>query len=119
MLELLSNARAELNISDMQVEHWNPEIDGPLSEDALRQKLSGHGYDVTRYVYPPGTHFSDHTHEIDKLDAVLSGRFRMTLGGQSVVLQAGDCLFVPRGAMHSAEVLGEEPVVSLDATRSG
>ncbi|MFQ5757145.1 MAG: cupin domain-containing protein [Acidiferrobacterales bacterium] len=103
----------------MQVEHWIPETDGPLSEDALRHKLSGRGYDVTRDVYPPGTYFSDHTHEIDKLDAVLSGRFRMTLGSQSVVLQAGDCLFVPRGAVHSAEVLGEEPVVSLDATRSG
>ena len=29
--------------------------------------------------------------------------------------EAGDCLFVPRGVTHSAEVVGEEPVVSLDA----
>lgn len=35
--------------------------------------------------------------------------------GQEVILEAGDCLAVPRGAGHSAEVVGSEPVVSLDA----
>lgn len=103
----------------MQVEQWSLEIDGPLSEETLCRKLSDKGYEVTRYVYPPGSYFSDHPHEIDKLDAVLCGRFRMTLGGQSVVLQAGDCLFVPRGVVHSAAVIGDEPVVSLDASKSG
>ncbi|MFQ5458900.1 MAG: cupin domain-containing protein, partial [Myxococcota bacterium] len=46
-----------------------------------------------------------------------SGRFRMTMNGASVVLGAGDCLAVPRGTVHSAEVVGDEPVVSLDAIR--
>ncbi len=101
----------------MQIHHWHTEADGPLTEKALRKKLSDRGYDVTRYVYPPGTYFPDHSHEVDKMDAVLSGRFRMTIGDQSVVLEAGDWLFVPRGATHSAEVVGDEPVVSLDATR--
>jgi mannose-6-phosphate isomerase-like protein (cupin superfamily) len=63
-------------------------------------------------------HRPDHTHGSDKIDAVVSGRFRMTLDGHAMVLEAGDCLAVPRGAVHSAEVVGEEPVVSLDATRS-
>jgi quercetin dioxygenase-like cupin family protein len=101
----------------MSVEKWNPDQDGPLSEKALRQKLGQRGYRVTRYVYPPGTIFPEHTHSIDKIDGVLSGRFRMILEGQGVILEAGDCLAVPRGAVHSAEVLGDEPVVSLDAIR--
>jgi len=29
----------------------------------------------------------------------------------------GDALAVPAGTVHSAEVLGDEPVVSLDAVR--
>jgi quercetin dioxygenase-like cupin family protein len=103
----------------MTVEHWDPEKEGPLTEGALRRKLAERGYSVTRYVYPPGTYFSDHTHGVDKIDAVLSGRFRMTMGGQSVVLEAGDCLYVPRGAVHSAEVVGNESVVSLDAVKMG
>lgn len=101
----------------MAVEKWNAERDGPFSETALRQKLEQRGYCVTRYVYPPGTHFPEHTHGIDKIDAVVSGRFRMRMGGQEVVLEAGDSLAVPRGTVHSAEVVGEEPVVSLDATK--
>lgn len=101
----------------MGVEHWDEKRDGPLSEQAMRRKLEQLGYDVSRYVYPAGTRFPGHTHGVDKIDGVLAGRFRMTLGAETVVLEPGDCLFVPRGAIHSAEVVGDEPVVSLDATK--
>ena len=101
----------------MPVERWEPERDGPLSERALRENLERKGYRVSRYVYPPGTYFPDHTHSVDKIDAVVSGRFRLTLERESVVLEAGDAIGVRRGAVHSAEVVGNEPVVSLDAVR--
>lgn len=101
----------------MNIERWNPENDGPLNEPALRNKLERLGYRVSRYVYPPGTYFATHTHEVDKMDAVLSGRFRITMGGKSVVLGPGDAVEVPRGAGHSAEVIGNETVVSLDAVK--
>lgn len=101
----------------MAVEHWDDEVDGPFSEAALRRKLEARGYSVSRYVYSPGTYFPDHTHGVDKIDGVVSGRFRMTMGGAALILEAGDCLAVPSGAVHSAEVVGDEPVVSLDAVR--
>ena len=75
------------------------------------------GYRVTRTVYEPGTVFREHTHPVDKIDAVLSGRFRMTTPRGEVTLEAGDLLAVPRGLVHRAEVVGDEAVVSLDATR--
>ena len=102
----------------MSIEHWDPERDGALSESALRAKLEARGYQVTRYVYPPGTVFPPHSHGVDKIDAVMSGQFKMTMRGESVVLEAGDCLAVPRGEVHSAEVVGDQPVVSLDAVRN-
>ena len=101
----------------MRVEKWDAVRDGPLSEEAMQEKLEALGYSVARYVYPPGTYFPDHTHEINKMDAVLSGRFRMTVLNESAILEAGDCLAVPSDTVHSAEVIGDEPVVSLDATR--
>lgn len=101
----------------MQVEHWDSDRDGALSEAALRRKLEARGYQVSRYVYPPGTYFPDHVHGVDKIDAVLSGRFRMTMSGQEAVLEAGDMLAVPKHVMHTAEVVGEDPVISLDAVR--
>jgi quercetin dioxygenase-like cupin family protein len=41
----------------------------------------------------------------------------MTTAEGGVVLEAGDMLAVPRGTVHRAEVLGDQAVVSLDATR--
>ena len=102
----------------MPVERWDPAKDGPFSEQALRKKLETKGYHVSRYVYPPGTYFPDHTHEIDKIDAVVSGQFRMSTPAGSVILKAGDALPVPKGTVHSAEVVGNRSVVSLDATKS-
>lgn len=101
----------------IEVERWDEARDGPPTEPAVRRELERRGYAVSRYVYPPGTRFPEHTHDIDKIDAVLSGRLRMSLHGESVVLTAGDMLPVPRGTPHAAEVVGDEPVVSLDATR--
>ena len=68
-------------------------------------------------MYPPGTVFVTHTHDADKIDAVVSGRFALSIEDEEVVLEAGDALEVPRGVPHRAEVVGEDPVVSLDATR--
>ena len=101
----------------IEPQHWNPEVDGELTEDKLYAKLVARGYRVARYVYPPGTYFPDHDHPVDKIDAVISGRFRMTMWGQSVILEAGDWIEVPQGVTHSAEVVGLDPVVSLDAVK--
>jgi len=98
--------------------HWNEDHDGLLTEAALRNKLEAMGYRVSRYSYPPGTYFPPHSHEVDKIDAVLAGRFRMEMNGHNVILEAGDRLAVPRGEVHSAEVIGNTTVVSLDAVKN-
>lgn len=100
----------------MKVDHWQAE-DGSLTEQALRNKLQRLGYSVSCYVYPPGTYFPDHTHATDKIDAVIAGQLRIAMGDDSVILKAGDFIQVPRGAVHSAEVIGDQPVVSLDAVK--
>lgn len=97
--------------------HWEPARDGPLTEAAMRSRLEAMGYRVTRYIYPAGTRFPAHDHDVDKIDGVLSGRFRMTLGDETLILGAGDMLEVPAHARHSAEMVGDAPVLSLDAVR--
>lgn len=99
------------------IEAWDPAVDGELNERNMRRKLEARGYRVNRYVYSPGACFPPHRHEIDKIDGVLAGRLRVTMRGQTLELTAGDCLAVPRGEMHSAEVAGYAPVISLDAVR--
>jgi quercetin dioxygenase-like cupin family protein len=99
------------------VRRWNEAVDGLLSEAAVRAKLEALGYRVARYTYEAGSVFPDHTHGADKIDAVISGRFRLVVGGHLSMLGPGDWIEVPRGAVHSAAVIGAEPVVSLDAIK--
>lgn len=99
------------------LERWDFEKSGEPDEGQLRQRLEAMGYRVSRYVYPPGTAFPPHTHGVDKIDVVLSGQFEMTIQGESVILGRGDWLVVPRGVVHSAAVIGDQAVVSLDAIR--
>lgn len=101
----------------MAVHRWNTALDGDFSEAALRRKLEAQGYSLARYVYAPGTVFPDHKHGVDKVDAVISGRFRLVIGGHVAMLGPGEWVDVPRGVTHNAVVIGEEPVVSLDAVR--
>jgi len=100
----------------MAVQRWNA-ADGPVTEAALRAKLESHGYRIAKYVYEPGTVFPDHTHGVDKIDAVVSGRFRLVVGGHLAVLGPGDWVAIPRGSVHSAAVVGDDPVVTLDAVK--
>ena len=55
--------------------------------------------------------------DIDKKDTVISGQFRMTAAGKEFILGPGDMLLVPANTVHTAEVVGKTPVVSLDATK--
>jgi quercetin dioxygenase-like cupin family protein len=100
----------------MAIQRWNA-ADGPLSESALRAKLESLGYRVAKYTYGPGTVFPDHKHDVDKIDAVLSGRFRLVVRGHMKVLGPGEWIEIPRGTVHNASVMGDEPVVSLDAVK--
>ncbi len=101
----------------MAIDHWNEDVEGPFSEEALRRKLERRGFRVERCVYAPGTVFPEHAHEIDRLSGVVSGRLRLKLEGRAYVLEAGDCLAVPRAVVHGAEVVGDGSVVCLDAEK--
>jgi quercetin dioxygenase-like cupin family protein len=101
----------------MKLNKWNPETEGALTETALTDKLEKLGYRCTCYTYPRGTVFPEHSHSMDKIDAVLKGKFRITSSGFSHVLEPGDYVFVPANITHRAEVVGDECVVSLDAIK--
>jgi quercetin dioxygenase-like cupin family protein/Tfp pilus assembly protein PilZ len=101
----------------LKLQRWDTSREGPPTEKALRARLEKRGYRVSRHVYPPGAFFPEHVHQVDKIDAVVSGQFLVRLRDVEVLLQPGDLIPIPRGVFHSAEVVGEEPVVSLDGIK--
>ena len=101
---------------DERTKRWDEAADDPFSEAAAVRKLEAAGYRVARYGYPPGTLFPPHTHGYDKVNLVVSGRFRMEMGGESRVLDAGESIFVPAGAVHAAATVGDEVAICLDAS---
>lgn len=101
----------------MRLNRWDEAKDGELGLDTFTRKLERLGYKVTRYVYPPGTYFAPHRHPMDKMDAVFSGRFRVSMEGETAVLGPGEAVRIPKGVEHSAEVVGDEVVVSLDGVK--
>lgn len=104
--------------SPMKIRHWDPDIDGPMSPETVCQRLEAMGYTCTCYTYAPGTIFPEHTHTVDKIDVVIKGRFMINMDGENGLLRDGDYVFIPRGKLHRAAVVGDEDVVSIDATRS-
>ena len=100
----------------MEIEHWKKAW-GELNEKNMRKVLESKGYGVVKYVYPPGTYFPNHTHAFDKMDTVLKGKFKIEALGKKLILSAGDILYVPAGTIHNAEVIGDEEVISLDASK--
>nr|CRH04786.1 Conserved protein of unknown function [Candidatus Magnetococcus massalia] len=86
---------------------------------SMAQAIRDAGYTPSEYRYPPGTYFPPHTHNVAKIVAVCSGRFSLELSGERVTLEPLQGVLVPAHALHDAEVLGEEPVVSIDAMKEG
>jgi len=97
--------------------HWDPAW-GEVGEAAMRRRLEAEGFHVSLYHYPPGTYFPPHTHSVNKKDTVLRGRLKIGWEGGATILEAGDMIEIPAGFSHSAEVVGDETVVSLDATKA-
>jgi len=83
---------------------------------AIKQQLKDEGYNIYVYSYPGGMCFPPHMHEHDTIHIVLSGAMKITMDDTDHILKPGERFVVPEAKMHTAEVLGEMPVVILDAT---
>ena len=47
-----------------------------------------------------------HTHDFDEYMLVLQGCYTLIIGGNRIPIKAGQEYFIPRGTVHSGEVLG-------------
>jgi hypothetical protein len=99
----------------MQVNRWDQQCDGPLTEAALQQKLKRLGYDPLPRSNPTGVIVSARVHHCERAEAVVDGLLKVTIDNETVILTAGDIVFVPRGAASRIEPIGNAPVICIEA----
>lgn len=61
-------------------------------------------------VVAPGDRVPLHTHPIDEVCIVVTGKARLTVGDETTSVGPGAIAFVPAGVPHAAENHGVEPV---------
>jgi len=62
-------------------------------------------------MLPVGASVGEHHHmETEEIYYLLEGRGRMSVGAETREVAAGDAVFIPRGAIHTLENTGDEPI---------
>jgi quercetin dioxygenase-like cupin family protein len=69
---------------------------------------------VLRYSYEPHARFPSHSHPEEQLVLVLRGEIEFTMAGRTVRVGADSVVLIPPGMVHSAGVLSETPVDTIN-----
>ena len=73
----------------------------PVQRDAVARDWDKRGYSCGLFVDPPGQEWNNFVHGCNELVTVAEGRLEMTVGDQTGILDEGDEVFIPKGAVHS------------------
>ena len=91
------------------------------TEQILRQQMQAQGLAPHAWSNGPGDYYAIHSHSYEKVLYCVSGSIRFilhdTVGAESYVdLAPGDCMILPIGVRHSAQV-GNKGVTCIEAAR--
>jgi quercetin dioxygenase-like cupin family protein len=67
---------------------------------------------MVEYFLPKGSRINDHSHFSEQVSYVVSGRWKIRVGDQEEMMEAGDSAGIPSNERHSVEVL--EDTVAID-----
>lgn len=106
----------------MQVIRWQKAT--PPQEQTLRKQMQQGGLSPYSWSNGPGDYYAVHSHNYQKVLYCIHGSIRFILPDYSnadgtsreVELKAGDCMILPAGVRHSAQV-GDQGVTCLEAAR--
>jgi uncharacterized protein YdcH (DUF465 family) len=73
----------------------------PVNSSVVARDWIERGYSCRGYADPPGQEWRDFVHDTDELVTVMEGQLEITMGNQCWVLDPGDELYIPRGALHT------------------
>jgi quercetin dioxygenase-like cupin family protein len=75
----------------------------PLDRNQVAQDWRKRGYSCDVFIDPPGREWNDFVHATNELVAVMAGKLKLTIGGESINAEPGDEVFIPKGVCHSVK----------------
>ncbi len=66
---------------------------------------------IARFEIRKGAAVPEHSHPNEQIATIQSGSVRFTVGGETVILRAGESLSIPPNVPHSAEALEDSTAV--------
>jgi quercetin dioxygenase-like cupin family protein len=83
--------------------------------DGRGSVLRSDHFEVTKIRFPKGKGAKPHSHPEEQLSFVISGRLRVTAGGEVYEVGPGQATFNPSNVEHGVEALEDTVVLSLKA----
>ncbi len=93
-----------------------PADPGIVRNNLLREDLSTRGREAVQVLveFAPGAEFPSHSHPGEELVFIVKGALEYVVDGKpAVMLDTGDVLFIPAGAIHSVRNVGEKDAAEL------
>ncbi len=75
----------------------------PLDRDQVTHDWRRRGYSCDLFTDPLGREWNDFVHSTNELVTVMDGRLKLTIGGEEIIVEPGDEVFIPKGARHSVK----------------
>jgi quercetin dioxygenase-like cupin family protein len=86
-----------------------------VTGEGVQRQVLGHGTDlmVVRVEFKAGAIGALHQHPHRQATYVASGRFDVTIGGETAMLVAGDCFYAPTNVMHGVRALEDGALIDV------
>lgn len=75
----------------------------PVDKAGVDRNWAARGYSCDWFTDPPGREWNGFVHDTNELVTVAAGRLQMTIEGQTWIVEPGDEVFIPKGALHSVK----------------
>jgi quercetin dioxygenase-like cupin family protein len=97
----------------MEIYNWNSLPAEKMSPLLIRQVIHTPYLTISRLQLAKGAIVPLHHHVHEQVTTLQSGVLRFELGGDEIVIRAGDVLRIPSGVPHSVETLEDSVAVDL------
>jgi quercetin dioxygenase-like cupin family protein len=95
----------------MQHYRWSEVEKKQLDALTTRQAIHGETMTIAHYSIRKGGAVAEHSHVNEQISSIESGSAQFKVGGETVVLHAGESLCIPPNVPHSAVALEDSKVV--------